>query len=53
VQQLQRWLRMPRCIDVSDAGIVDMSVWSIQRVWRDGVQQLQRWLHLSHARRHE
>jgi hypothetical protein len=44
---------VPRCIDVVDTSIVDMPGWSIQCGWRNGVQQLQRWLHLSHTWLHE
>jgi hypothetical protein len=31
---------MPRWLDGSNSVVVDMSIRSLQRVWRDGVQQL-------------
>jgi hypothetical protein len=49
VQQLQCRLRVSCGLDVGDSGGCDMSIWSLQRVWRDGVQQLQRRLRLSHS----
>ena len=33
---------MPDWLDVVDAACSDVSVWDVQRIWRDVVQQLQR-----------
>jgi hypothetical protein len=33
---------VPDWLDVVDAACSDVSVWDVQRIWRDVVQQLQR-----------
>jgi hypothetical protein len=38
---------MPCCIDVVDTACGDVSVWDVQCIWRDVVQQLQCWLRVS------
>jgi hypothetical protein len=57
VQQLQRWLCVCHWLDVGITVSCDLSVRPLQRVWCDGVQQLQRrlrvptaWLHERHSR---
>jgi hypothetical protein len=53
MHQLQRRVRVPTCVDVVDTSCCDMPSWYLQRGRRARMQQLQRWVHLPAAWRHQ